>query len=153
MPLRLRAAGALILALIGCKSGMNDNSYNAMVAVEQQDVEAARNAAKARRGLEQRDESGSTPLLKAAASGQYQIAEILFDEGADRWAYNEFGLTVAHYISTNRFAPGTAEGDAKKRLQNKLMASGFPFPPPSQEEVLDLARSGSWPPHSKGSQH
>lgn len=123
---------------------------NAMVAVEQGDPAAARDAAIARRGLEQRDESGATPFLKAAASGQYVIAEILLDNGADGWAADEFGLTAGHYIKSNPFPPGSAEGDAKVRVADKLRARGFPFPPPPQAEVLGMIAAGRWPPRQGG---
>lgn len=141
---------ALALLVVGCMNGHRNGPVNAMVAVEQRDPDAARDAAVARRGLEQRDESGATPFLKAAASGQYVIAEILLDHGADPWAADEFGLTAAHFISTNPFPPGSPDGDAKVRLTDKLRARGFPFPPPPQGEVLRLIAAGHWPPASGG---
>ena len=123
-----------------------DNAANAMYAVEQRDPAAAQQAASARRGLEQRDESGNTPFLKALASGQFIIAEILLDHGADPWAVDEFGLTAGHRLAANPWGPGTIEGDAKQRVTAKLSARGFPLPPPPQEEVLAMAASGRWPP-------
>ena len=147
--MRRAAIAALLIAagtgMAGCMD--NDNAINAMYAVEQSDPAAVREAVAARRGLEQRDESGNTPLFKAAASGQYVIAEILVDGGADIWANDEFGLTVAHLAAANPFPPGTAEGDAKARVLAKLRARGFPVPPPPQAEVLRLVAAGGWPPH------
>lgn len=121
---------------------------SALKAVQQRDPHAVAAAVAAHRGLEQRDESGNTPLLVAMASGQFTIAETLLDGGADPWAVDEFGQTVGHRIVVNPFPPGSVEGDAKQRVLVKLRARGFPYPPPRTEDVLHLVAKGQWPPAS-----
>lgn len=141
------SAVALITAATGCTSVEHDHdTVTAMYAVEQGDSDAVREAVAVKRGMEQLDESSSTSFLKACASGQYVIAEILLDGGANAWAVDEFGLAAAHYIEVSPFPPGTQEGDAKERVLAKLRARGFPFPPPAQEEILHLVAAGQWPP-------
>lgn len=126
----------------------NDNAANLLYAVEQRDPAAVQVALAARRGLEQRDESGTTPLLKALASAQFVIAEMIVDGGGDIWAVDEFGLTAGHFLQANPWPPGSIEGDAKQRVIGKLKARGFPYPPPPQEEVQRLVAEGRWPPRA-----
>lgn len=138
------------MMMVGCMDEGNQTAMSAMRAVNQGDPAAAREAAVARRGLEQRDEAGATPFLSAVASGQYVIAEILLDHGANPWAADEFGLTAMHFIRTNPFPPGTIEGDAKLRVAGKLHGIGFPDPPPTEEDVLKRIEKGQWPPQQGG---
>lgn len=136
--------------MVGCMDSGSQTAKSAMRAVNQGDPAAAREAAVARRGLEQRDEAGATPFLSAVSSGQYVIAEILLDHGANPWAADEFGLTAMHFIRANPFPPGTIEGDAKVRVADKLRAIGFADPPPPQADVLRMMEAGQWPPRQGG---
>ena len=131
--------------IVGCMA-TNDNAQSVRIAVEERDPVAVQRAVAARRGLEERDESGNTPLLIALASGQFVIAEILIKGGADVWAHDEFGLTAGHRIAANPFDPGSVEGDAKQRVIELLSARGFPRQPPPQAEVLRLDAANGWPP-------
>lgn len=96
------------------------------------------------------DYRGQAPLLLAVATYQFRIAEVLIDNGADIFAVDKLGFNVGLYASA--FPPttdpisGTVENDARERVIQKLKEGGFPWPPPWQDEVLQMKASGKWPP-------
>jgi hypothetical protein len=124
----------------------SDNARSVRIAVEYRDEEAVREAVAARRGLEEVNEIGDTPLLIATGSGQFVIAEILIDGGANIWAHDQFGLTAGRSAELVAYPPGTQEGNARARVIEKLKARGFPFPAPTPAEVIALKTKSAWPP-------
>lgn len=128
-----------------------DNERSVRIAVEYRDRDAVRAVLAAHRdGLEERDEVGSTPLIIATGSGQFTIAELLIDAGANVWALDRFGINPAGNTATVKYPPGTEEGDARVRVIARLKERGVPFPPPAPREVLRLAQAGEWPMPSGG---
>ena len=100
-------------------------------------------------GLDERDPANKpTPMIVAAQTLQWQMAEVLLDHGADIWAHDEFGITAAQVAETSRVIPGSDEDQARLRVIAKLKARGYPFPPPNSDEILELVKDGRWPPQS-----
>lgn len=93
----------------------------------------------------------STPIIEAAGSDQWPVVEILVDHGADIWAHDKFGITMTQWAVTSRILPGSTEDQARLRVIEKLKARGYPFPPPTSEQVLALDKAGHWPP--QGAKH
>lgn len=90
--------------------------------------------------------NNTTPMIFAAGSDQWTMAEILLDHGADIWAHDEFGITAAQMADTSRIVPGSDEDRARLRVIAKLKARGYPFPPPNRDEILQLVKDRRWPP-------
>lgn len=95
--------------------------------------------------LEERKSDNSTPLLLAAETDQFEIAETLIDAGANIWATSEFGDTVGQAAETSRLVAGP-DADARQRVLAKLRARGFPFPAEDSSDVLKKIKAGEWPP-------
>lgn len=140
IPVALGLAGGM-----GACMADPDNARSVRIAVEYRDREAVRAALAAHPdGLEERDEVGSTPLIIATGSGQFAIAELLIDAGANVWALDRFGINPAGNTATVKYPPGTPEGDARERVVKRLRERGVPFPPPPPREVLRLSKAGEW---------
>lgn len=122
----------------------HDNARSVRIAVEYRDLDAVRTAVAAHRGLEERDEVGSTPLIIATGSGRFRIAKLLIEGGADVWAIDQFSINVAGNSATVAYPTGTEEGDARERVIAAQRQRGVPFPPPP--EALRLAQAGQWRP-------
>ncbi|MBN3538640.1 hypothetical protein, partial [Sphingomonas pseudosanguinis] len=81
-----------------------------------------------------------------AETMQWRLVETLIDHGADIWAHDELGITVAQEAETSRVIPGSDEDQARLRVIAKLKARGYPFPPPKSDDVLEMVKEGRWPP-------
>lgn len=90
---------------------------------------------------------GKSPLIVACLSGHFIIAEKLIDAGADVFAYDSLGWTAGTWVAQSTITDGP-EGEARVRVMEKMKAKGFPFPPPSQEEIQERISRGTWPPES-----
>ncbi len=145
--------GTLAL-LAGCSNKedrVNQSQIMPMLgAVQHSDTETVRKLAEQHIGLDERNpDDQSTPMIEGSGSDQWPVVEILVDNGADIWSHNEFGITMAQMAVTSRILRGSKEDQARLRVIEKLKARGYPFPPPSAEEVLALDKAGKWPPHRK----
>jgi uncharacterized protein len=97
---------------------------------------------------EERNEIGATPLIEAASTDQFVIAEMLIAHGANIWAQDRFGVTAPYVTSNSRLPETTPEGAARMRVIAAFRERGFPWPPPSAEAVQDMMSSGQWPPRT-----
>jgi hypothetical protein len=116
-----------------------------IAAVYDRDARRVRELIASGVNLEERKSDGSTPLLLAAETDQFEIAEALIDAGADIWATSEFGDSVGWAAEKSKLVRGT-HADARLRVLTKLRARGFPFPAEYRSIVLQHVQAGEWPP-------
>lgn len=142
----LRFAGiASIMLAGGCSMATPSNSL--IAAVYNRDEARVRQLVAAGAPLEERKSDRSTPLLLAAETDQFEIAEVLIDAGADIWATSEFGDSVGWAAEHSRLAGGP-DAEARERVLAKLRARGFPFPAEHRSVVLRKVQAGEWPPQA-----
>ncbi len=139
---------ALALALLvgACAQKKETKVTDLLNAVGDRNAGEVRRLATAKIGLEQRNEIGATPLIEAAGSAQFEIAEILIDAGADVFAADEFGVTAGLFADRSKVSPNSAEGQARARVMEKMAVRGFPFPAPTSKAVKHLLDVHQWPP-------
>jgi hypothetical protein len=135
------AAGAA--AVGGCAMASSSNSL--VSTVYARDARRVRALIASGANLEERGSDGSTPLLIAAETDQFEIAEALIDAGANIWATSEFGNSVGWAVEHSRVDRG-AEARARTRAFAKLRNLGFTFPAAHSSVVLKEIRAGQWPP-------
>ena len=144
--------GLVLLAACSKKEdAVNQAGIQPMLgAVMHSETEEVRRLAEKGIGLDERYPANqATPMIMASGSDQWPVIEILVDHGADIWAHDQFGITMAQMAVTSRILRGSKEDQSRLRVIEKLKARGYPFPPPSAEEVLALDKAGKWPPHKK----
>lgn len=124
------------------------NISNLHTAVDYRDVDAVRSLSTEHVGMEDKDEVGATPLISAAGSDQFIIAEVLIDNGADIWAYDRFGITAGRMADVSVTPDDSEEGAARARVMAKMADRGFPFPAPDRATVLQMVKEKNWPPKS-----
>lgn len=99
--------------------------------------------------LEQANHKGETPLIIAAKTDQFRIAETLLRAGANPFAVSQFGWTAGYAAQTSRLVRGP-EFEAKARVAAELEARGYPVPGPDKPEIKQLVAEGKWPPAEWG---
>ena len=95
--------------------------------------------------LEEKDKKGQTPLILAAKTDQYEIAERLLGAGANVFAVSDFGWTAGYAAQTSNLAGGP-EFDALQRFKVQLEQRGYPVPGPDKPDIKRMAEEGNWPP-------
>lgn len=100
--------------------------------------------------LEAQTDAGMTALLIAAATDQYQMAEVLVQAGADIFATSPLGHTAGRYAYATPFPEGTPHREAQRHFLELLVQRGFPAVPPSPAEVMERRSLGLWPPVRDG---
>ncbi len=125
---------------------MNDKSL--IDAVRYRDPELVTRLIDEGAPLEERDYRGATPLIIAAASEQYLIAEQLVAAGADPFAMDSLHITAAGGIWTSGLEAETPEGAARERLLAVFRERGVPLPPPPPKEMPQALKDGLWPAHA-----
>lgn len=144
-----------LVLLAGCSNkddAVNDTVDKSQImpmlgAVMHSNTEQVRRLAEQHIGLEEREPADqATPMIVASGSDQWPVIEILVDHGANIWAHDQFGVTMAQMAVTSRILSGSKEDQARLRVIEKLKARGYPFPPPTAEEILVLDKAGHWPP-------
>ena len=140
-----------LLFLVNCSKKGQSVDKSAILpmigAIQHSDTDEVRRLAALHQGLEERNpDDQATPMIQASGSDQWPVVEILVDHGANIWAHDQFGVTMAQMAVTSRILPGSAEDQARLRVIDKLKARGYPFPPPNADQVLALDKAGRWPP-------
>jgi Ankyrin repeats (3 copies) len=141
----LVGAVALIVGAGGCR--MPTPSPSLMTAVYDGDRRRVRELIASGANLEERESDGSTPLLLAVESNQFEIAEALIDAGANIWVTSDFGNSVGWAAEKSRLISGP-DADARQRVLVQLRDRGFPFPAQHSSIVLKKVQAGEWPPRS-----
>ncbi len=139
---------ALLAACSNEDASVNKAAIMPMLgAVMHSETEEVLRLAKQGIGLDERYPANqATPMIMASGSDQWPVVEILVDHGANIWAHDQFGTTMAQMAVTSRILPGSNEDKARLRVIEKLKARGYPFPPPNSEQILALEKDGKWPP-------
>ncbi len=96
--------------------------------------------------IDQIDGDEFTPALAAAQVDRYRMVEYLLDRGANPFAASSHGLTIGYWISKSNISATSDEGQARSAVLAKLRQVGFPWPPPSLEEVVSAKAAHRWPP-------
>ncbi|QCE35363.1 hypothetical protein FAI40_08490 [Acetobacteraceae bacterium] len=114
-------------------------------AVQNGDLDDVKRLAPLKEGMEDRNgKGGQTAFSFAMSSGQTEIAEILLDNGANPWSYNEFGFVIDADAENS---PTTKKDlEAYWRVREKLLEMGYPLHSPAPQEILKMASEGKWPP-------
>ncbi len=147
-PITMLVGFALLAACSTKDDAVNKAEIMPMLgAVQHSDTEEVRRLAELGIGLDEREPANqSTPMITASGSDQWPVVEILVDHGANIWAHDQFGTTMAQMAVTSRILPGSDEDKARLRVIEKLKARGYPFPPPNSDQILSLEKDGKWPP-------
>ncbi|MDP5279639.1 ankyrin repeat domain-containing protein [Sphingomonas sp. DG1-23] len=90
--------------------------------------------------------TGNRPLHTALDMEHFRIAELLLDRGADAWAIDGGGANLGTAATTKMLTDSAEEGEAQRRLAERLKKLGWPEPVPSFRDVRAAAASGNWPP-------
>jgi hypothetical protein len=138
-------AVAVIVGAGGCR--MSTPSHSLLTAVYDGDKRRIRELISSGSNLEERKSDGSTPLLLAVETDQFEIAEILIDADANIWVTSEFGDSVGWATEKSKLISGPDE-DARQRVLVKLRDHGFPFPAEHRSIVLRKIQAGEWPSRS-----
>ncbi len=90
--------------------------------------------------------TGIPAAIAAASSGKWMTVERLLEKGASPFSTTRGGSTIGNYLAIQRLGAGGAQGPARQRVQDRLSASGFPFPSPPPVEVRAMRERNEWPP-------
>lgn len=96
--------------------------------------------------IEARGYGQGTPILKAALTHNWIMAEMLLEAGADPIVPDEFGITLPAVAARSQLKPESEEGQALARLRAILADRGLiamVFPP---DQVRKMVAEGRWPP-------
>ncbi|CUX80046.1 MAG: hypothetical protein HLUCCA05_14810 [Roseibaca calidilacus] len=96
--------------------------------------------------LEARGYAQGTPILKAALTHNWTMAEMLLAAGANPMVPDEFGITLPAVAARSRLNPESDEGQALARVRKILVERGLiglVFPP---DQVRAMVAEGRWPP-------
>lgn len=124
---------------------MANPTQSLVQAVMNADAAQAKSLVEGGASLEEVDLDGQTPLLIAAMTDQFTIAEYLIAQGANIFATSEFGWTVGYAAETSRLVRGP-EAEARQRVLVQLRDRGFPFPATKPRQVMKWVEEKHWPP-------
>jgi uncharacterized protein len=96
--------------------------------------------------LENADQSGNTALVAATKLGHYDLAAGLLSVGASPFAHDNLGWTAANWAVEDDLIAASPTARKRDALLESMRAKGYPWPPPSGEEILTARSAGKWPP-------
>ena len=132
-------------AFISAGCAMHNPGGNLMDSVMDMNEYRVRQLVESGAEIDAADRKLQTPLILAAKTDQFQIAEYLIGKGANIWASSEFGWTVG-YAAQNSLLQYGPEAEARQRVLQQLKERGYPFPAPPPSEVKALLAAKRWPP-------
>jgi len=115
-------------------------------AIEDRDRERVAGLIASGANIEARGYAQGTPILKAALTHNWAMAEMLLEAGADPMVPDEFGITLPAVAARSRLKPESDEGQALARVRAILADRGLiglVFPP---DQVRAMMAEGRWPP-------
>jgi len=115
-------------------------------AIEDSDQARARRLITAGANIEARGYGQGTPILKAALTDNWIIAEMLLEAGADPMVPDEFGLIFTRVASRANLKSESDEGQALTRIRAILTERGLISLVFTPEEVRTMVEAGEWPP-------
>lgn len=118
-------------------------------AIEDRDRDRVARLIASGANLEARGFGQRTPILKAAMTHNWTMAEMLLEAGADPMVPDEFGITLTSVAARSRLKPESEEGQALARVRAVLADRGqieLVFPP---AQVREMVAEGRWPPRSQ----
>ncbi|HQS97474.1 MAG TPA: hypothetical protein PK823_13375 [Novosphingobium sp.] len=127
----------------GC--GMHGSSENLIEAVMNMDENRVRQLVESGAPIDQTDRKLQTPLILAAKTDQFRIAEYLIGKGANVLAASKFGWTVG-YAAQNSMLQRGPEAEARDRVLEQLRQRGYPFPAAEPAVVKVMLAEKRWPP-------
>lgn len=96
--------------------------------------------------VEARGYGQGTPILKAALTHNWVMAEMLLEAGADPMVPDEFGITLPAVAARSRLKPESDEGQALARVRAVLADRGLITLVFSPDQVRMMMAEGRWPP-------
>ncbi|QCE35315.1 ankyrin repeat domain-containing protein [Acetobacteraceae bacterium] len=119
-------------------------------AVKNGDVKKVQKLAAKKIGLEERDPAdNTTPVIRSAGQGDWDMVEILLKAGADPWAQDEMGYTTGSsaFFNRDKYFPGHDQMLHYRNVKKILLKIGYPVnPTPSPKKIRQLVKEGKWPP-------
>lgn len=115
--------------------------------IERNELERVRQLLDAGANIESRGFGRATPALAAAIPDTWTICLLLLRRGANPWASNHAGFTIAYLASTSKVVnPKTEEFKALQEVRLFLKDRGLYDRIYRPEEVKALNTAGRWPP-------
>jgi hypothetical protein len=115
-------------------------------AIEDGDLDRVKRLIASGANLEARGYAQKTPILKAAMTHNWTMAEMLLAAGADPMVPDEFGITVTAVAARSRLRPESDEGLALDRVRAVLTERGLISLVFRPDQVREMVREGLWPP-------
>jgi hypothetical protein len=142
-----RSFVALFLMITGsCLGKRGDQPQTLPLAASAKDIKQVERLIAQGADLNARSHNGMTALLIAAATDQYDMAIMLINAGADVFATTKLGHNAGRYATVNPYPEGTPQRQEQLRYLALLEKHGFPMPPPTSTQVVEMRDNGLWPP-------
>ncbi len=139
------AATAILLSGCTQMTPVPEGSTPLATAVADRDADRVVRLLQNGETADSKDERGTAAVIIASASGQFEIANLLAQNGANLWAADTLGYTAAIYAYTSRVPDDSTEGLARKQFVERLQHAGYSWPPPWPKDVVALRAAGRWP--------
>ena len=90
--------------------------------------------------------AGITPVIEAAAAGNWTTVLRLLELGANPWATSIPGSTLGSFAAAGLLRAGSVQETARQKVMKDLRERGSPWPLPNTPQVRQLRDAGQWPP-------